>query len=88
MNEQERRKRNIRVGIILCLVFVSIFTIATLGLVFGFEASAPVKKIVYWTTTVIAGTIGIFLISAALVEIIVKPILRKIGKRISRRLSE
>ena len=88
MNEQERRKRNIWVGVILGLLFVGLFTITTLGLVFGFEASPPVKKIVHWTTTIIAGIIGFFLIGAAFVEIIVKPIHRKIGKRRARRLSE
>ncbi len=88
MNEKERRKRNIWVGIILGLLFVGLFTITTLGLVFGFEASPPVKKIVHWTTTIIAGIIGFFLIGAAFVEIIVKPILRKIEKRRARRLSE
>ena len=88
MNEQERRKRNIRVGMILGLLFVGLFTITTLGLVFGFEASPPVKKIVHWTTTVIAGIIGFFLIGAALVEIIVKPIFVKIEKSRARRLRE
>lgn len=88
MNEQERRKRNRKVGIILCLLFVGLFTITTLGLVLGFETSPPVKKIVRWTTTVIAGIIGFFLIGAALVEMIVKPILVKIGERRARRLSE
>ncbi len=88
MNEQERRKRNRKVGIILCLLFVGLFTITTLGLVFGFEASPPVKKIVQWTTTIIAGIIGCFLIGAALVEIIVKQIFVKIGERRARRLSE
>lgn len=88
MNEKERRKRNIWVGIILGLLFVGLFTITTLGLVFGFEASPPVKKIVQWITTIIAGIIGFFLIGAALVELIIKPILVKIEKRRARRLSE
>ena len=72
MNDQDSRKRNRKVGIILCLLFVGLFTITTLGLVLGFEASPPVKKIVSWTTTVIAGVIGIFLIGAAIIEIIIK----------------
>lgn len=88
MNEQERRRRNITVGIILALLFVGLFTITTLGLVFRFEASPPLKKIVYWTTTIIAGIIGFSLIGAALFEIIVKPLLVKIGKIRSRKLRE
>lgn len=88
MDKQELRIRNIMVGIILGLLFVGLFTITTLGLVFGFEASPPVKKIVHWTTTIIVGIIGFFLIGAALVEIIIKPILVKIEKRRARRLRE
>lgn len=91
MEKQESRRRNRKVGIILCLVFVGIFTISTIGLVLGFEASPRIKKIVYWSTTIIAGGIGIFLIGASLVEIIVKiakPVFVKIGKRIVRRLRE
>lgn len=91
MEKQESRRRNRKVGIILCFVFVGIFTISTIGLVLGFEASPPIKKIVYWSTTIIAGGIGVFLIGASLVEIIVKivkPVLVKIGKRIARRLRE
>ncbi|MCE2399278.1 hypothetical protein J4G08_00160 [Candidatus Poribacteria bacterium] len=80
MEEQENRKRNRKVGIILCLVFVGIFTITTLGLVLGFEASAPIKKVVYWSTTIIAGIIGGFLIGAPIVEFIIKIVKRRIRR--------
>ncbi len=91
MEKQESRRRNRKVGFILCLVFIGIFAISTIGLVLGFEASPPIKKIVYWSTTIIAGVIGFFLIGASLVEIIVKivkPLLVKIEKRIAGRLRE
>jgi ethanolamine transporter EutH len=80
MEKQESRKRNRKVGIILALVFVGIFTISTVGLVFGFEAPPSIKKIVYWSTTVIAGAIGVFLIGAPLVEFIVKIVKRRIRR--------
>ena len=72
MNEQERRKRNRKVGIILCLLFIGLFSITTLALVVGFEAPPSVKKVVSVVTTVIAGIIGFCLIGAALIEVIVK----------------
>jgi hypothetical protein len=78
MNEQERRKRNRKVGIILCLVFVGLFIITTFGLVFGFEASPPIKKVVSVVTTAIAGVIGFFLIGAAIIEIIVQIVKRRV----------
>ncbi len=72
MSEQERRKRNRKVGIILCLLFIGLFSITTLALVVGFEAPPSVKKVVSVVTTVIAGIIGFCLIGAALIEVIVK----------------
>ncbi len=72
MNEQERRKRNRKVGIILCLLFIGLFSMTTLALVVGFEAPPSVKKVVSVVTTVIAGIIGFCLIGAALIEVIVK----------------
>lgn len=80
MEKQESRRRNRKVGIILCLVFVGIFTISTVGLVLGFEASPPIKRIVYWSTTIIAGGIGVFLIGAPLVTFIIKIVKRRIRR--------
>ena len=76
MNDGDRRKRNLKVGIILGLLFIGLFTLTTLGFVFGFEASPPLKKIVAWVTTVIAGVVGISLIGAIVIELIVKVIKR------------
>ena len=76
MNERERRKRNLIVGMILCLLFIGLFTITTLGFVLGYEASPSLKKIVAWITTAIAGAVGISLIGATLIDAI-KKIIRK-----------
>ena len=72
MNIHERRSRNLKVGLILGIVFLGLFAITTLAFVFGFEASLSVKKLVSVITTIIAGVIGIFLIGAAIIEIIIK----------------
>lgn len=72
MNIQERRSRNLKVGLILGSVFLGLFAITTLGFVVSFEAPPSIKKLVSVITTIIAGVIGIFLIGAAIVEIIIK----------------
>lgn len=72
MNIHERRSRNLKVGLILGIVFLGLFAITTLAFVFRFEAPLSVKKLVSVITTVIAGVIGIFLIGAAVIEIIIK----------------
>lgn len=72
MNERERKRRNLIVGLILGAVFLGLFLLTTLALAFGFEASPSIKRIVYWTTTIVAGIIGVFLIGAAIIEIIVR----------------
>ena len=72
MNDQESRMRNRKVGLILCLLFVGLFTITTLGFIIGFEAPLSIKRLVSVITTIIAAVIGIFLIGAAVIEIIIK----------------
>lgn len=72
MNKQDSRNKNLKVGVILGLLFVGLFTVTTLGFVVGFEAPPSLKKLVSVITTIIAGVIGIFLIGAAIVEIIIK----------------
>lgn len=72
MDNNERSRRNLIVGVILGMIFLGLFAITTLGFVFGFEAPPSVKKLVSVITTIIAGVIGIFLIGAAIIEIIIK----------------
>ena len=76
MNQKNNRLPNWKIGLILALLFILIFTITIIGFIVGFEAAPPLKKIVAWTTTIIAGAIGFFLISAALIDV-VKALIKK-----------
>ena len=77
MEQEKKRIPNWKLGVILALLFIGIFTITTIGFVIGFEATPPLKKIVAWATTIIAGAIGIFLIGAAIIDVITR-IVKKI----------
>ena len=70
MNPQEHRKRNRIVGTILVLLFIGLFTLSILGFVSGFEATPTVKKIVTYIIATIAGIMGVFLIGAAIFEVV------------------
>ncbi|MCG9129594.1 hypothetical protein JT359_18550 [Candidatus Poribacteria bacterium] len=72
MKDQVRRARNLKVGLILGIIFLGLFTITTLGFVIGFEAPLSIKRLVSVITTIIAVVIGVFLIGAAIIEIIIK----------------
>ena len=72
MNDIERRSRNFKVGLILGVIFLGLFSITTIGFVIGFEAPLSIKKLVSVITTIIAGIVGVFLIGAAIIEIIIK----------------
>lgn len=76
MKQERKRTQNWKVGAILAFLFIAMFTLATLGFTLGFEATPPLKKIVAWITTVIAGAIGIFLVGAAIIDVI-KALVRK-----------
>lgn len=70
MNQQRKRPSNWVIGVLLALLFVLIFTITLIGFIRGFEATPQIKKLVAWTTTIIAGAIGFFLIGAAVVDVV------------------
>ncbi len=72
MKNQERKRRNLKVGLILGITFFGLFTITTVGFVIGFEAPLSVKRLVSVITTIIAAVIGISLIGAAIIEVIIK----------------
>ena len=72
MKDQERKSRNLTIGLILGLIFIGLFTITTVGFVVGFEASISIKRLVSVITTIIAAVIGIFLIGSAIIEIVIK----------------
>ena len=76
MKQKKTRPPNWLIGLILALLFILIFAITIIGFIIGFEAAPPLKKIVSWTTTIIAGAIGFLLISAALIDV-VKALVKK-----------
>ena len=80
MEQQKRRLPNWKVGLIIALLFVVIFTITILGFILGFEAAPPLKKIVAWTTTIVAGSIGFFLIGAAIIDVVTALVKKRISK--------
>ena len=72
MNNHERSRRNLKVGLILGIIFLGLFSLTTIGFVIGFEAPPSIKKLVSVITTIIAGVIGVSLIGAAIIEIVIK----------------
>ena len=70
MNAPEHRKRNRRLGIILCLLFAGLFAIVTATIVTGSKAPQPVEKAVSGMgAPILLGIIGGLLIVTAVVEI-------------------
>jgi len=88
MKEQEQRNRNRKVGLILGLLFVSMFVITMLGFVIGLDAPPVIKTIVSVIATIIAGIIGFSLIGAAFYEMVIQYIVDRFKKRGARRISE
>ena len=76
MNAPEHRKRNRRLGLVLCLLFAGLFAIVTIAIVTGSKAPQSVESVVSRLVVPVLGIIGVLLIIAAVVEIIIR-ILRK-----------
>jgi len=72
MNAPEHRKRNRRLVIILCLLFVGLFIIANTAIVTGSKTPPLVEKVVRGIGTPVLGIIGLLLIVAAVVEIVLR----------------
>jgi succinate dehydrogenase/fumarate reductase cytochrome b subunit len=72
MSELEHRKRNRRLGIILCLLFAGLFVIVTTAIITGSKASQSVESVVRGLVVPILGVIGLLLIIAAVVEIVLR----------------
>ncbi|MDE0690270.1 MAG: hypothetical protein OXI61_19080 [Candidatus Poribacteria bacterium] len=72
MNAPEHRKRNRRLVIILCLLFVGLFIVATTAIVTGSKTPPLVEKVVRGIGTPVLGIIGLLLIVAAVVEIVLR----------------
>ena len=69
MKAPEHRKRNRRLGLILCLLFAGLFIIATTAIVTGSKTPPLVEKVVQGVGTPVLGIIGLLLVVAAVVEV-------------------
>lgn len=74
MNAPEHRKPNRRLAIILSLLFIGLFIIATTAIVTGSKAHPFVEKIVKGIGTPVLGVIGLLLVIAAVVEIVLRTV--------------
>ncbi|MDE0467188.1 MAG: hypothetical protein OYL97_09025 [Candidatus Poribacteria bacterium] len=72
MNALEDRRRNRRLGLVLCLLFGGLFAIVTAAIVTGSKVPEPVESIVSSLIVPVLGVIGILLIIVAVVEIVVR----------------
>ena len=72
MSELEHRKRNRRLGIILCLLFAGLFVIVTTAIITGSKAPQSVEGVVKGLVVPVLGVIGLLLIIAAVVEIVLR----------------
>ena len=72
MNAPEHRKRNRRLGLILCLLFAGLFILVTAAIVTGSKAPQSVESVLSSLVVPVLGIIGLLLIIAAVVEIILR----------------
>ncbi len=82
MNAPEHRKRNRRLGLILCLLFVGLFIVATSAIITGSKVPPGVEEAIDSVRTPVLGMIGLLLVIVAAIEIvhrIVKSRVRKDG---------
>jgi fructose-specific phosphotransferase system IIC component len=72
MNTPEHRKRNRRLGFVLCLVFAGLFAIVTAAIVTGSKAPQSVENVISSLIIPVLGIIGVLLIIAAVIEIVLR----------------
>ena len=72
MNAPEHRKRNRRLGIILCLLFAGLFVIVTTAIITGSKAPQSVESVVGSLVVPVLGVIGLLLVIAAVVEVVLR----------------
>ncbi|MCY3549208.1 MAG: hypothetical protein OXH39_02020 [Candidatus Poribacteria bacterium] len=72
MNTLEDRKRNRRLGLVLCLLFAGLFAIVTAAIVTGSKAPKSVESVVGSLIVPVLGIIGLLLIIVAVVEIVLR----------------
>ena len=72
MNAPEHRKRNRRLGLVLCLLFAGLFTVVTVAIVTGSKAPESVESVIRGLVVPVLGIIGLLLVIAAVVEIVLR----------------
>lgn len=72
MNAPEHRKRNRRLGLVLCLLFTGLFIVVTVAIVTGSKAPQSVEGVIKGLVVPVLGVIGGLLIIAAVVEIVLR----------------
>ena len=72
MSELEHRKRNRRLGLILCLLFAGLFILVTAAIVTGSKAPQSVESVFSSLIVPVLGIIGLLLIIAAVIEIVLR----------------
>ena len=72
MNAPEHRKRNRRLGLILCLLFAGLFILVTAAIVTGSKAPQSVESVLSGLIVPVLGIIGLLLIIAAIIEIVLR----------------
>ena len=80
MKTPEHRKRNRRLGIILSLLFVALFIIATRVMITGSKMPPAVEGAMESIKTPVLGIIGLFLVLVAGIEIVFRVLKSRIRK--------
>ena len=78
MNTPEHRKQNRRLGIILSLLFVGLFIIATRVMITGSKVPPTVEGAMESVKTPVLGIIGAFLVLVAVLEIVLRIVKRRV----------
>ena len=72
MSQLEHRKRNRRLGIILCMLFVGLFAMVTAAMITGSKAPPIVEEVAKGMSAPVLGAIGLLLLIVAVVEIVLR----------------
>ena len=72
MNAPEHRKRNRRLGLVLCLLFAGLFIVVTVAIVTGSKAPESIESVIRGLVVPVLGVIGLLLVIAAVVEIVLR----------------
>ena len=78
MNAPEHRKRNRRLGLVLCLLFTGLFIVVTVAIVTGSKAPESVENVIRGLVVPVLGVIGLLLVIAAVIEIVLRILKNKV----------